>query len=151
MLRGDGDAIKRIARDPRATDQAVAVVFFSVLFGTVPAAFIDPYGWMLSALGAATIGLALFTLALWLVGKAFDGDGGVVPLFRASGFATAPLVLGLVPGIGLYVGAAWSFMLAIRVVRTLHVEEPQTAFVATVLPALVFLSTVAVIAASFPG
>ncbi|MDH3498977.1 MAG: YIP1 family protein [Acidimicrobiia bacterium] len=142
VLRGDADAIRLIGSDPRATDQTLPLMFFAVLAATVRVAVVDPVDWAVRSFLVASFGLLAYAAALWLIGKAFEGTGRFIALFRVAGFTAVPLALGLVPGIGLAVGAVWSFLLAARVLWALHVQETQVAVVTAVLPSMLIVAIV---------
>ncbi len=149
VLRGNADAIRVAAADPRSTDQTLPLVFFSVLAASVRTGASDPVGWMLRSFMVAALALVAYAAALWLIGKAFEGTGRFIALFRVAGFTVVPLALGLIPGLGLAIGAAWSFVLAARVLWALHVEETQVAVVTAVLPSMLMVTFV--LALTAPG
>lgn len=142
VLRGNSDAIRVTAADPRATDQTLPLAFFAVLAASVRAGATDPVGWMLRSFMVAALALVAYAAALWLIGKAFEGTGRFIALFRVAGFTAVPLALGLIPGFGMLVGALWSFVLATRVLRALHVSETQVAVVTAVLPSMLMVTFV---------
>lgn len=142
VLKGDADAIRLIGSDPRATDQAFPLVFFAVMAASIRGVLADPVDWALRNFVVAGVGLLAYTAALWLIGKAFEGTGRFIALFRAAGFTVVPLSLGLVPGFGLVIGAIWSFALAARVLWALHVQETQVAVVTAVLPSMMMVAVV---------
>jgi hypothetical protein len=151
VLRGDADAIRLIGSDPRATDQSLPLMFFAVLVATVRVSVQDPVAWAIDAFIVAAVGLLFYSVSMWLIGKAFDGTGRFISLFRLAGFTAVPLALGLVSSIGLVVGAVWSFALASRVVWALHVEELQIAIVTAVLPSMLVIAMVFAVAVDVAG
>ena len=147
VLRGDADAIRLAGSDPRATDQTLPLMFLAVLAATARHAVSDPVAWLVSAFFVAGLALIGYTASMWLIGKAFEGTGRFLPLFRLAGFSVLPLALGLIPGYGLAVGALWTFALAARVLWVLHVQETQVAVVTAVLPSMFIIAVVVAVAA----
>ena len=147
VLRGDSDAIRLIGSDPRATDQSFPLMLFAVLVATFRIAAEDPLGWAVDGCVVAAVGLTLHAGSMWFIGKAFDGNGRFIALFRLAGFTAVPLALGVWAGAGLIVGALWSFAVSARVIWTLHVEELQIAVVTAVLPSMLVIATVFALAA----
>ncbi len=142
VLKGDADAIRLIGSDPRATDQTLPLVFFAVMTASIRGVISDPVEWAIRNFVAAGVGLVVYAAGLWLIGKAFEGTGRFIALFRAAGFTVVPLSLGLIPGVGLAIGAIWSFALAARVLWALHVPETQVAVVTAVVPSMMMLAVV---------
>jgi len=132
----DPTLYREVSKDGTKTTEAMIVVAIAVLIGGL-GPIIGPGhfrigGWILMAILAPTLFLAIGTGVLWLVGKLFSGKAEFIEMFRPLGYAYAPYALGIIPFIGGIVGGIWSIVCAVIAVR--ESEEVSTgASVAIVL------------------
>ncbi len=140
---------REVAKDDSKTTEAMLVVFLANLVGGLGAIFGPArfrfVGWIVGAVVAATIGLAIGAGILWLIGKLFGGKAEFMEMFRPLGYATAPTALGIIPVLGTFVGSIWSIVCAVIAVR--ESEEISTgAAVAIVLIPVAIVFVLAILA-----
>ncbi len=134
---------EEIGNDDDATIQAMVVVAIAALIsglGTLigPGRF-RVGGWILGAILAATIGLAIGAGIIFLISRLFKAQGGFIQLFRSLGYAYAPAALGIIPIIGGIVGGVWSVVLAIRAVKETQSVSQGAAVAIVLIPVAIVL------------
>lgn len=145
---------QEIGNDPQGTTQAMIVTGAAALIGGLGALFGGKFfAWILMPI-YAVVGLAIGSGILFLLSRAFKGQGTYIQLFRGLGFATAPQALGLIPILGGVVGGIWSLILAIRAVKETQQVTDGAAIAIVLIPAaiigvLVFLLLVVLSIALF--
>jgi hypothetical protein len=145
---------QEIGNDPQGTTQAIIVTGAAALIGGLGTLFGGRFfSWILTPI-YAVVGLAIGSGILFLLSRAFQGQGTYIQLFRGLGFATAPQALGLIPILGGIVGGIWSLILAIRAVKETQQVTDGAAMAIVLIPAaiigvLVFLLLVVLSIALF--
>lgn len=71
-----------------------------------------------------------------------SGGSGAEATFRVLCYSAAPLVLGIIPGIGPLVGGAWSIALTILGLKIAHRTQISAAMFAVLVPILMMLAAV---------
>lgn len=104
--------------------------------------------WIGSIILAPTLGLAIGTGLLWLVGKLFGGKAAFMEMFRPLGYAYAPQALGIVPIIGGFVGGIWSIVCAVIAVRESEDVSTGSAVGIVLIPLVIgFILAIVLVAA----
>lgn len=133
---------EEIGNDQRATGQAMVVMgAASLISGLAPIFGPGDFGfggWIGGAALAATLGLAIITGVIYIIGKFFQGQGEYIQLFRSLGFAGAPGALGIIPWIGGLAGVVWTVILAIRAVKEINRVSDGAAIATVLIPAAIF-------------
>jgi hypothetical protein len=132
VLSLDSDVFGEVAADTLATGQAVLVVVGVALAQGVGAGLGDSGAQLFVGVADACLRWSLWSIAIFLSARALGVPAELGALFRALGFAAAPLALGLleaIPWLGAFFWVAkWvlgvsAFVLAVR--RVLAVETGQ--------------------------
>jgi hypothetical protein len=151
-VRLDPTLYKEVSADETKTVEAMLVTGLAAalsglgaIFGPADFKFI---GWIIGAVVAATIGLAIGTGILWLIGKLFSGKAQFIEMFRPLGYAYAPQALGIIPWIGGIVGGIWSMVCAVFAVRESEEVSTGSAVAIVLIPLLIGLVILAVFAAA---
>lgn len=134
---------REVAKDDTKTTEAMLVVFLANLIGGLGAIFGPTrfrfFGWIVGAIVAATIGLAIGAGILWLLGKLFGGKAEFLEMFRPLGYATAPGALGIIPVIGSFIGSIWSIACAVIAVRESEEVSTGAAVAIVLIPVVIVL------------
>lgn len=143
-VRMEPGVYSEIGQDQSATIQAIIVAGAASLIAGLSALFPGGerfrfVGWIVGAVAAATLGLAIGAGILWLVSRLFGATGSYISLFRGLGFATAPNALGIIPIIGTIAGFVWSIILAIRAVKETQSVSDGAAVAIVLIPAAIGL------------
>jgi len=138
----DPTLYKEVSADETKTTEAMIVVAIAAAIGGLGLA-IGPgnfrFGsWLLSIVLAPTLGLAIGTGVLWLIGKLFSGKAQFMEMFRPLGYAYAPSALAIIPWIGSLVGWIWSLVCAVIAVRESEEVSTGSAVAIVLIPAVVF-------------
>ncbi|MGH8875016.1 MAG: YIP1 family protein, partial [Acidimicrobiia bacterium] len=144
---------REVGADQSKTIEAMVVTGVAALISGLGGVIFAGQGigsWLLGAILAATLGLAIGTGIIFLVGKLFKGQGQYIELFRGLGYAYAPTALGIIPFVGGIVGSIWSIVCAIRAVREIN-RVPDGAAIATVLIPVAVVVVLALIVAALLG
>jgi hypothetical protein len=129
VLSLDSDVFAEVAADTPATGQAILVVVGVALAQGVGAGLAGSGSQLFLGVADACLRWSLWSVSILLAARALGVPGELGALFRALGFAAAPLALGLfeaIPFLGaLFWAAKWvlgvsAFVLAVR--RVLAVE-----------------------------
>jgi len=137
----DSTLYKEVSADETKTTEAMIVVAIAAAIGGLGLA-IGPgnfrFGsWLLSIILAPTLGLAIGTGILWLIGKLFSGKAQFMEMFRPLGYAYAPSALAIIPWIGSLVGWVWSLVCAVIAVRESEEVSTGSAAAIVLIPAVV--------------
>lgn len=140
IFRFNVATFEEIEHDTRSMSQAALVVLLVALFSgigdSVLASFsgrVLPYGtpfWQafVTVFIWTFLGWFVWSLITYLVGTLlFKGKATLAEMMRVLGFAFAPLMLSIVPGIGALVGGIWTMAAAFLAVRQgLDLDDFQT-------------------------
>lgn len=116
----DVEFYNTVEHDASYTAQAFAVVVVVQLLAGVGGALLAPSRF-LSVIVAAVIGglvsWVLWSAVTWFVGtKLFGGTADYGEMLRVLGFAQSPMVLGVIPFLGL-IGAIWALVAGVVAIR----------------------------------
>ncbi|MGI6368432.1 MAG: YIP1 family protein [Anaerolineae bacterium] len=119
MVKMDHTVYDEIAEDQQATIEAAIIVAITALLGALGVLFVRNFGAFVWAfVRSIIIGWVLWSAIVWVVGtKIFSGNGTFENILRVMGYVTAPLVLGIIPVIGSFVGSILSLVLSFFAVR----------------------------------
>lgn len=124
VFRLDVNNFEEIEHDPNATVQAAmvvaAVAFLSAVGSALGAIFGDGsvIGSFFSSLIWSFAGWFLWSVITYYVGTSlFKGQATVDEMLRVIGFAQAPLILGIIPCLGWFVGWVWSLIASFIAIR----------------------------------
>ena len=139
----DPTLYREVSGDDSKTTEAMIVVALAAAIGGL-GTIIGPgdfrFGrWILAAILAPTVGLAIGTGILWLIGKLFSGKAEFMQMFRPLGYAYAPSALSIVPFIGGLVGGIWSLVCAVIAVRESEEVSTGSAVAIVLIPSAVLL------------
>jgi hypothetical protein len=151
----DPTVYKEVAMDDSKTVEAMIVVGIAAAIGGLGLA-IGPgdfrFGsWIGAIILTPTLGLAIGTGILWLIGKLFNGKAQFIEMFRPLGYAYAPTALGIIPFIGGFIGGIWTLVCAVIAVRESEDVSTGSAAAIVLIPAAIFLVLGLIIAAAFIG
>ena len=137
----DPTLYKEVSADETKTPEAMIVVGLAAAIGGLGLA-IGPgdfrFGsWILQIILAPTLGLAIGTGILWLIGKLFSGRAQFIEMFRPLGYAYAPSALSIIPWIGGLIGAIWSLVCAVIAVRESEEVSTGSAVAIVLIPAAI--------------
>jgi len=138
----DPTIYKEVSADETKTSEAMIVVAIAAAIGGLGPIFssVDfKFGtWIGSILLAPTLGLAIGTGILWLIGKLFSGKAAFMEMFRPLGYAYAPQALGIIPIIGGFVGSIWSIVCGVIAVRESEEVSTGSAVAIVLIPVVIF-------------
>lgn len=75
------------------------------------------WGSVVGGLVGAVVGWVIWAIITNIVGKQLGGTSDTGEMLRVLGYASSPLALGIVPGIGHVVGAVWALVAAVVAIR----------------------------------
>jgi hypothetical protein len=148
----DPTLYKEVSGDDSKTTEAMLVVAIAAGIGGL-GPIISPVDfrvgtWIASIILAPTLGLAIGSGVLWLIGKLFSGRAQFIEMFRPLGYAYAPSALGIVPFIGGLVGGIWSLVCAVIAVRESEEVTTGAAAAIVLIPAAVVFVLALIVAAA---
>ncbi len=124
VFRLDPNVFESIEHDPTATSQAALVVLLSAVFTGLGNVFSllfnrgDFFRAFFSGIIWALVGWVIWAFISYYVGtRYFGGQADLPEMLRVTGFAYAPLMLGIIPCIGGLIGVLWglaAMFIAIR-------------------------------------
>ncbi len=134
IFRFNVATFEEIEHDARSMSQAALVVLLVALFSgigdSVLASFNGTPFWQafVTVFIWTFLGWFVWSLITYLVGTLlFKGKANLAEMMRVLGFAFAPLMLSIVPGIGALVGGIWTMAAAFLAVRQgLDLDDFQT-------------------------
>lgn len=146
----DPTLYREVAKDETKTTEAMMVVAAAALVGGL-GTLIGPGkftfgGWILAAILAPTVGLAIGTGILWLIGKLFSGKAAFMEMFRPLGYAYAPYALSIIPFIGGLIGGIWGLVCSVIAVRESEEVSTGQAVAIVLIPVVIILILVALVA-----
>jgi len=127
MIKMDHTVYDEIAVDEDATIEAAIIVVASALASALGAVY-GPGGFWGTLLSHVALWWLLWSLAIWIVGsKLFSSQSTFLNILRVLGYIAAPMVLGLIPWIGNFVGTLLSLVLAFFAIReTMDLSTERT-------------------------
>lgn len=75
------------------------------------------FGSVVGGVAGAIVGWVIWAFITNVVGKQFGGTSDTGEMLRVLGYASSPMALGIVPGIGHLVGGVWALIAAVVAVR----------------------------------
>lgn len=148
VLKLDVATYEEIEHDENALTQAaiiVAVVAFLSAIGSGIGASMGGGGFFLSFIATLVwtfISWFIWAAVTYFIGTTlFDGRASLNEMLRVLGFAQAPLVLGVIPCLGI-VGMIWALVTGFVAVRQgLDIDNTKTAITVVIGWAIVFVGT----------
>lgn len=133
VLKLDESVYREISDDPAATRQSLIVTASAVLIGFLigPGNLVERVAVPIVLL---TAGLFIWTAFLFGIGRLFKGTAGYIQLVRPIGFAAAPFALLVIPVVGAILGFAYSLLIQVRVVKSVHRLGLGPAFAIVLIP-----------------
>jgi hypothetical protein len=123
-MKLDVDTYEEIEADESATGQAALVVAIVAIVGGLLAGFAAPLGG--GSFIGALLGQIIIVFAAWIIwayvtyyvgSGIFGGKATTGQMLRVLGFAQAPLILGVIPLIGAFIGFIWTLACAFIAIR----------------------------------
>ncbi len=147
----DPTLYREVSGDGSKTTEAMIVVALAALIGGLgpilgPGHF-RVGGWILAAILAPTLFLAIGTGVLWLIGKLFSGKAEFMQMFRPLGYAYAPYALGIIPFIGGIIGGIWALVCAVIAVRESEEVSTGAAVAIVLIPAAILFILMLIVGA----
>jgi hypothetical protein len=131
VFRLDKNVFESIEHDLNATSQAALVVLLVALLNGLSNIFTSRqnfFGGFITSVIWAFVGWILWAAITYFVGtRFFGGQADLSEMLRVTGFAQAPLMLGIIPCIGGIVGALWALAAMFIAVRQgLDIDDSKT-------------------------
>ncbi len=124
---------EEIEHDPHATGQAALVVLLAAVFIGLGSGFTNLFG--SASFSSSFVKVLVWTFLYWLIWSvityfvgtsSFGGKADLSQMLRVIGFSFAPLMLGIIPCIGI-VGILWAFAAGFVAVRQgLDIDNNKT-------------------------
>src|SRR5436190_18254650 len=108
----DVSLYEEVEHDKTATGQAAIVVLIAVLLPAIGSILLhfDPIG-LLKLIVAQLIAWVVFAFLTCIIGvKVFGGQADTGEMMRTIGFASTPMVLGIIPIVGGFIGGLWTII-----------------------------------------
>ena len=158
VFRLDVNTFEAIEHDDAATAQAVLVVAIVAVLTGLGSGFGAQisggnfFNSFISTLVWAYIGWFLWSAVSFFVGTAlFDGQSSIPEMLRVLGFAQIPLVLGIIPCVGWFVGGIWALIAGFIAIRQGLDIDNLKAFLTAVIGFFIVALGNLVISAFFGG
>ncbi len=131
VFRLDKNVFEMIEHDLNATSQAALVVLLVALLNGFANIFTSRQNFFSSFITSviwAFVGWIVWAAITYFVGtRFFGGQADLSEMLRVTGFAQAPLMLGIIPCIGGIVGALWALAAMFIAVRQgLDIDDSKT-------------------------
>lgn len=150
VMKLNVDTYEEIEADESATGQAALVVAIVAIVGGLLAGLAAPIvggsfiGVFLRQLIGAFVAWIIWAYVTYYVGTGiFDGKATTGQMLRVLGFAQAPLILGVIPVCGAFIGFLWTLACAFIAIRQgLDLDNTKailTAVVALVVVVIVYI------------
>lgn len=116
----DVELYETVEHDRGYTGEAFTIVVVTALLWGV-GQWILPgtkfWGSVVGGLVAAIVGWVIWAIITTIVGKQLGGTSDTGEMLRVLGYASSPMALGIVPGIGHVVGGVWALVAAVVAIR----------------------------------
>jgi hypothetical protein len=151
VFKLDVGTFESIEHDQSATGQALIVVLIAAVLSGLGSGIFSIFGGtpfirnFLGGIFGALIGWLVWSVVSWFVGtRLFGGTATVDEMLRVIGFSNAPLMLGIIPCIGQFIGWIWSLVAGFIAIRQ-GLDLDNTKALLTALTGFVVLIIVNVI------
>ena len=118
--RLDVDLYETVEHDRGYTGEAFTIVVVTALLWGVGQWALPGtkfWGSVVGGLIGAIVGWVIWSILTNIVGKQLGGTADTGEMLRVLGYASSPMALGIVPGIGHLVGLIWTLVAAVVAVR----------------------------------
>ena len=118
--RLDVDLYETVEHDRGYTGEAFTIVVVTALLWGIGQWALPGtkfWGSVVGGLVGAVVGWVIWAILTNIVGKQLGGTSDTGEMLRVLGYASSPMALGIVPGIGHLVGGAWALVAAVVAVR----------------------------------
>lgn len=116
----DVDLYETVEADRGYTGEAFTIVLItSILWGIGQWLLPNTSFWgsLVGGVIGAIVGWVLWAIITNIVGGQLGGTADTGEMLRVLGYASSPMALGVVPGIGHFVGGVWALVAAVVAVR----------------------------------
>ncbi len=116
----DVDLYETVEADRGYTGEAFTIVLVtSLLWGVGQWVLPNTSFWgsVVGGVVGAIVGWVIWAILTTIVGKQLGGTTDTGEMLRVLGYASSPMALGIVPGVGHVVGAVWALVAAVVAVR----------------------------------
>jgi len=116
----DVDLYETVEADRGYTGEAFTIVLVTALLWGVGQWVLPDTSFWGSVVGGvvgAIVGWVIWAIITTIVGKQLGGTTDTGEMLRVLGFASSPMALGIVPGVGHVVGGVWALVAAVVAVR----------------------------------
>lgn len=116
----DVELYETVEADRGYTGEAFTIVVFTALLWGVGQWMLPGtkfWGSVVGGLLGAIVGWVIWAVITNIVGKQLGGTSDTGEMLRVLGYASSPMALGIVPGIGHAVGIVWTLVAAVVAVR----------------------------------
>jgi hypothetical protein len=118
--RLDVDLYEMVEADRGYTGEAFTIVLVTSLLSGI-GQWILPgtkfWGSVVGGVIGAIVGWVLWAIITNIIGGALGGTSDTGEMLRVLGYASTPMALGIIPGIGHFVGGIWALVAAVVAVR----------------------------------
>ena len=118
--RLDVDLYETVEHDRGYTGEAFIIVVVTALMWGLGQWVLPDTSFLGSVVGGligAVIGWVIWAIITNIVGGALGGTADTGEMLRVLGYASSPMALGIIPGIGHLVGGVWALVAAVVAVR----------------------------------
>jgi hypothetical protein len=118
--RLDVDLYETVEHDRGYTGEAFTIVVVTALLWGVGQWILPDTSFLGSVVGGvigAVVGWVIWAIITNIVGTQLGGTSDIGEMLRVLGYASSPMALGIVPGIGHLVGGVWALVAAVVAVR----------------------------------
>lgn len=116
----DVDLYETVEADRGYTGEAFTIVLVTALLWGVGQWVLPDTSFWGSVVGGvvgAIVGWVIWAIITTIVGKQLGGTTDTGEMLRVLGYASSPMALGIVPGVGHVVGGVWALVAAVVAVR----------------------------------
>lgn len=115
----DADTYELVEHDQRyLSEAAIIVAVTSVLTGLGAWFATGRFAGFISLLIVGFLGWFVWAgITLWVGTRFFGGTADMGEMLRVLGFARSPMVLAVIPFVGLFVGSVWSLVASVVAIR----------------------------------
>lgn len=118
--RLDVDLYETVEHDRGYTGEAFVIVVVTALLWGVGQWVLPGTSFLGSVVGGvvgAIVGWVAWSIITNIVGKQLGGTSDTGEMLRVLGYASSPMALGIVPGLGHFVGGIWTLVAAVVAIR----------------------------------
>ncbi len=116
----DVDLYETVEHDRGYTGEAFTIVLVTAILWGVGQSFLPDASFLGSVVGGvigAILGWVIWAVITNIIGKQLGGTSDTGEMLRVLGYSSSPMALGIIPGVGHFVGGVWALVAAVVAVR----------------------------------